>query len=171
MNALGLPGVELHGIMGYTVLAPYKMEFDFTRDKMKWVELDFAPPPPKPVMIKGKEKDAMAGLDSLGGMMKFIGALAGIKPGPPPVPRGFLGIELAEAGGKVTIKSVLKAGPAAKAGLKAGDRIEQVKDTKVGSFADVVREVASVAVGQAVRFHVVRGDEKLEITVKAGEGL
>jgi len=171
MNALGLPGVELHGIMGYTALARYKMEFDFTRDKMTWLELDFDPPQPKAVMVKGKEGDAMAGLEMLGGMMKFLGALAGIRPAPPPVPRGFVGIELAEAGGMVTVKGVLKDGPAAKAGLKAGDRIEQVKDNDVASFADVVRHLANVTVGQSVRFRIVRGDEKLEINVKAGEGL
>ena len=31
MNGMGLAGVELHGMMGYTVLAKYRMEFDFTQ--------------------------------------------------------------------------------------------------------------------------------------------
>ena len=36
MNGLGLAGVELHGMIGYNVLARYRMEIDFTRDKMTW---------------------------------------------------------------------------------------------------------------------------------------
>jgi serine protease DegQ len=171
MNALGLAGAELHGIIGYTVLAQYKMEFDFTRDKMTWVKLNFAPPQPMPVKLKDKDGAGMAGLEMLGSLMKFLSALSGIRPGPPPVPRGFLGLEIAEMGGAVTIKSVLATGPAAKAGLKAGDRIEEVQGTAVKSVADVVRRVASVTVGQSVRFNIVRGQDKHEIAVTAGEGL
>ena len=33
---MGFAGAELHGIIGYNVLARYRMEIDFTRDKMTW---------------------------------------------------------------------------------------------------------------------------------------
>src|SRR5947208_5859831 len=46
MNGLGLAGAELHGIMGYTLLARYRLEFDFTKHKMSWTPLDFQPPQP-----------------------------------------------------------------------------------------------------------------------------
>src|SRR5216683_3278701 len=36
MNGLGLAGTELHGIIGYSVLARFRLEFDFTKDKMAW---------------------------------------------------------------------------------------------------------------------------------------
>src|SRR5262245_4143672 len=36
MNGLGLAGATLHGIIGYTVLARYRIELDFTKDKMGW---------------------------------------------------------------------------------------------------------------------------------------
>src|SRR5688500_9725897 len=49
MNGMGLAGVELHGLLGYSVLAKYKMEFDFTRDQLKWKPLAFDPPPPVPI--------------------------------------------------------------------------------------------------------------------------
>jgi hypothetical protein len=29
MNGLGLAGMELHGMMGYNVIAPYRITFDF----------------------------------------------------------------------------------------------------------------------------------------------
>ncbi len=171
MNAMGLAGVELHGIIGYTVLAYYKMEFDFTRDKMTWTQLAFDPPQPKPVKIGKKEGAGMAGLESLGGIMKFISALTGLRPAPPPVPRGFLGLELAEADGALTVKSVLAMGPADKAGLKVGDKIQQVQGNEIKSFTDVVRHCAGATAGQTVRFSILRATDKHDITITAGEGL
>src|SRR4051794_33629083 len=53
MNGLGLAGVELHGVIGYNILSRYRMEIDFTRDKMTWTELDFLPEPPKGLGGKG----------------------------------------------------------------------------------------------------------------------
>src|SRR5262249_38379383 len=47
MNGLGLAGVELHGVLGYTVLARYRLGFDFTKHKMTWQSLAFKPPPPQ----------------------------------------------------------------------------------------------------------------------------
>ena len=49
MNRMGLAGVELHGLMGYTVLAKYKMQFDYTQKQMAWTPLAFEPPPPAPL--------------------------------------------------------------------------------------------------------------------------
>ena len=43
MNGMGLAGLEIHGLMGYQLLAKYRMEIDFTRDKMTWTELDYKP--------------------------------------------------------------------------------------------------------------------------------
>src|SRR5947209_13097496 len=36
MNAFGMAGEELHGMVGYTVLSHFKMEIDLTRPKMTW---------------------------------------------------------------------------------------------------------------------------------------
>jgi hypothetical protein len=171
MNALGLPGAELHGIIGYTVLAHYKMEFDFTKDKMRWTQLAFDPPQPKALMVGKKEGMGMAGLDMLGPLIKVLAWASGIKPAPPAVPRGFLGLEIAEAEGAVTVKSVVADGPAAKAGLKPGDRIQFVQGKEIKAFVDVIRHTAAVTVGQTVRFAVQRGQDRKDITITAGEGL
>ena len=40
MNGLGLAGVELHGMIGYNILAHYRMKIDFTKDKMVWTPLE-----------------------------------------------------------------------------------------------------------------------------------
>ena len=44
MNALGFAGVELHGVIGYNILAKFKIEYDFTADKLIWTPLDYVPP-------------------------------------------------------------------------------------------------------------------------------
>ena len=168
MNGMGLAGVELHGMIGYMVLAHFKMEFDFSRDKMTWVRLDFKPPPPQG--IKGKD-GGTGGLEVLGSLMKFLGFLAGRSAETTLVPRGYLGIELAEKDEAVTVQNVLAKTPAAVAGLKKGDRVDQVQGKEVHSIADVRRLTAGILQGQTVRMTVGRGDEKKEITITAGEGL
>jgi serine protease DegQ len=169
MNALGLAGAELHGIIGYTVLAHYKMEFDFTRDKMKWVQLDFEPPQPQPVKLK--DGSGMAGLEMIGSLMKFVSALSGIRPGPPPVPRGFLGFSTTRKDNVVVVQSLVAEGPAAKAGLKTGDVLLQIQDNDIKSSKDVLTRTANIIVGQSVRLGIQRGEEKRDITITAGDGL
>jgi membrane-associated protease RseP (regulator of RpoE activity) len=44
MNGLGLAGVELSGVIGYNVLAHYRMELDFSKNKMTWTPLNWDPP-------------------------------------------------------------------------------------------------------------------------------
>jgi len=167
MNSMGMAGVELHGILGYTVLAPYKMEFDFTRTKMTWTPLAFTPPQPELIGGKG----GAGGLDFLGTIMRFMGLLTGAKTEQERTPRGFVGIELAEDNGQVAIKAVLEKSPAADAGLKPGDRILELQGRTVSAFADVQRLTANVQVGQAIRFKVRRDGKDQEITVTTGGGL
>ena len=161
MNALGLAGVELHGIIGYTYLAHFKMELDFTRDKMTWTRLDFDPPPPARIGAPGGST-GMPGLKILNPGVKKAGAV--------PEVRGFVGIELAEAQGKVRVQSVLAKSPAEKAGLKAGDEIRQVQGNAVKTGLEVHRQLVAVTAGQTVRFTIVRDDKEQEINVTAGEG-
>jgi serine protease Do len=168
MNGLGMAGMELHGMMGYTVLAHYRIELDFTQDKMTWTELAFKPPPPQG--IRGKDSAAMASLEFLGTLMKFVGVLSGRQQDTLET-RGYLGLELAEKDGAVTIKAVLAKTPAAAAGLKAGDRIERLQGRPVRSLAELHRLARRVTAGEEVRIDVRRGDESKEITLTAGEGL
>src|SRR5437870_2073947 len=121
MNGLGLAGAELHGIIGYTVLAKYRLEFDFTKHKMGWTPLDFKPPQPLGLGGQG----APAGLDAMGALMKFVGALMGKRPEQEIVLRGFLGIGLGEMGDDVVVTGVLPKSPASDSGLKVGDRINK----------------------------------------------
>jgi hypothetical protein len=166
MNGMGLAGAELHGIIGYNVLARFRMEIDFTRDKMTWTPLDFDPKPPAGL---GGRTGGAGGLEIVGSIMKTLGSFLGRKANPDVVPRGFLGIELNDAREGPVVQSVLAAGPAAKAGVEVGDRIEKVQGRTVVSAEDV-QTYASMPAGTIIKLLVTRGKEKKEITFKMGEG-
>jgi hypothetical protein len=168
MNGLGLAGAELHGMIGYNVLARYRIEIDFTKDKMTWTELDFDPPPPKGL---DGGKAGSAELDALGAVLKGAGGLLGRKAGPEVVARGFLGLQLAQGAGLVEVQRVLENSPADKAGVRPGDRILRFDGKKVTGNAGLLDLAAKLTAGQDVRLTVARGDKEQEIIVKAGEGL
>jgi membrane-associated protease RseP (regulator of RpoE activity) len=167
MNAMGLAGAEIHGILGYTLLARFRLDFDFTRDRLRWTPLHFDPPPPQPL---GKGP-APPSLGAMAFLVKVMSFLVGKVPAPEVAPRGYLGIELADAGGAVTVKAVLAGGPAARAGLRPGDRIDQVLGKAVKTAAEVHRRTARITAGQVVRLRIRRGHETREVAVTAGEGL
>jgi membrane-associated protease RseP (regulator of RpoE activity) len=168
MNGMGLAGAELHGVIGYNILARYKMEIDFTKDKMVWTPLDFEPEAPKGMGGKA----GAGGLEFMGSLMKMFGAFLGKKATPDVAPRGFLGVELEQKGDDVVIvKSVLEKSPAAKAGVKAGDRITKVKGRTIENIEDVQRFVKKLKADEPVSLTVERDSEKKEISFTTGEGL
>jgi hypothetical protein len=166
MNSMGLAGAELHGVIGYNILARYRLEFDFTKDKMKWTPLDFEPKAPEGMGGKsGGENEAM------GGLLKFLAAFIGKKPMPILAPRGFLGFDLTDSDKSTTIKTVLADSPASQAGLKAGDEITKVNGKDVKTLAELRKRVAELKSDQSLKITVRRDQDSKEITVKSGEGL
>src|SRR5262245_38130552 len=167
MNSLGLAGVELHGVIGYNVLARYRIQYDFTADKLVFETLPgFVPPPPEKVEAKGTDD-----IQAMGPMLKMLAALTGIKPNFEVVPRGFVGVEFEERDGAVVVKKVLAGSPAAEAGLEQGDAIQEVKAVTVESGKDLEKALAKAGVGTKIRFTVKRGSETKEITLELGKGL
>jgi len=171
MNGLGLGGVELHGMIGYNLLAKYRMEIDFTKDKMVWTELDYKPEGPKGVGGAA----AAGGLEVMGSIMKGLGSFLGAKPEPDYELRGCLGVELADPDkdkedGPV-VKAVMDSGPAGKSGLKPGDKVVKVQGRTVTTVEDVERFALKVRAGDEVKLTVKRGSETKDITFKAGEGI
>lgn len=167
MNGLGLAGVELHGVVGYNVLAKYRITYDFTADKLTFVtQPGFQPRMPGRIDVSEGDN-----IQAMGPMLKMLAALSGIKPNFEVVPRGFVGIEFDDAGGAVTVKKVLAGSPAEKAGFKAGDVIESVKAVNVESGADLTKALAKAGVGTKLRVSVKRGNKTEEITLELGKGL
>lgn len=167
MNGLGAAGVELHGVIGFTVLARFKIEYDLTKDRMLWTRLKHEPEGPR---IMGKA-GAPAGLDAMGSVMKMMGTLMGRSKEQKVAQRGFWGVELADMEGGVTIKSVLAGGPAARAGLKPGDRILQLDSKDVKDTSDLVQRAAAIKSGSSLDLTIERDGKKLDITLETEAGL
>jgi hypothetical protein len=167
MNGMGLAGAELHGIIGYNVLARFRMDIDFTRDKMTWTALDFEPRGP---LGLGSRVGGAGGLEIIGSVMKMLGSLLGRKTNPEVLPRGFLGIELKDTDDGPVVGTVLADGPAGTAGVRAGDRITKFAGRTVVDSGDLRRFVGKLAAGAAVTLTVVRDGHTRDIAFKAGEG-
>ncbi len=166
MNKMGLAGVEIHGVIGYEVLARYRIEYDLTTDKLLFESLKFNPPALIPIGGKGGDD-----VQSMKPLVNMMIALMGLKPNYDVVPRGFTGIEFDEKDGKVTVKAVLKGTPAEKAGLKIGDVITSIKADDVKSGKDLHKALAKAGVGTSWRFYITRGDKEIEVVVELGKGL
>jgi hypothetical protein len=198
MNAIGASGVELDGLLGYSVLAKYRLQIDLTKDTMLWTPINFTPPPlvrtrggpmsraskrttarrsatthPATRPVKEDPRDRKeANLESMGGVLKLLGPLIKFAP-PVPKLRGVIGIELASDGSSVSVLKVLGGSPAALAGVRAGDRIVAVNDYPVHSITAVQEATARTLPGQKIKLTLHRGTDpgSLHLTVTAGEGL
>lgn len=169
MNGMGLAGVELHGVIGYNVLAKYRVEYDFTADKLGF-EAIAGFDPPALVPLGGEKGKTQGQLEMMGPMMKMFAALMGIKPNYEVAPRGFVGVEFEEKDG-IVVSRVLAGSPADKAGMKAGDRIGAIRNTDIEDVRTLTRALSKAGVGQRLRFTVKRGGEDVELTIDLGRGL
>jgi serine protease DegQ len=96
------------------------------------------------------------------------------------VTRGWIGVEpndlspeLAETFGVkarkgVIITGVLQNGPAARAGVRPGDVITGVGEKEIGNVQELLTAVAGLKPGNATRFALQRGSDKMELDVTPG---
>ncbi len=172
MNALGLPGASIDGIMGFTALARFKIQIDPTQDRMVWTRLDFEPKDPfVPKAAAKQQSGEMQAMNALGPIAKLAAAFVGKQPEDLLHPRGFLGIELNEGTDGLKITAILADSPATDASLKVGDRLVKVAGKTVTTLKTAKDAVAEVRPGETVKLALRRGDDSLEQTVTAGEGL
>jgi hypothetical protein len=185
MNALGLPGVSIDGVLGFTILARFRLEIDLTRDRMTWTRLDYQPhDPPVPRRKPGRNDRAPVGMQALnvlGPLSKALAFLMGKQPEEQQHPRGFLGLEWStptpvepgQVGLRIT--RVLAGSPAALAGLEVDDRVLRINGRAVANSKEARAALADVQPGDPVAFVVHRGsgsrDRELRLVLTAGKGL
>jgi S1-C subfamily serine protease len=85
-------------------------------------------------------------------------------------PRPWLGLFSAESDGKVVVMSVAAGGPAARAGLRRGDIISDIRDGEVDGLADFYRKVwSSGPAGAEVPMRIVRDGRDTWLRVKSAD--
>ena len=179
MNALGLPGASIDGILGYTALARFRMEFDPTSDRMTWTRLDFKPRDPyvpkDPAERMATPQVQMMSL--LGPAMKLASVFIGKQPEDVLDPQGLLGIELGApmpgsdgAAGGLRIEAVLAGSPAEHSGVQAGDLLISLAGEPVASATEAHKAIAEIRPGDRVALELLRGDETIQVTLTASEG-
>ncbi len=168
MNALGLPGASIDGLLGFTALARFKIELDPTDDRMTWTRLAFEPLDPiVPKRPPGaKPPGEMQAMNALGAVAKVAAALVGKQPEDELLPRGFLGIEL----DGLRVAHVLPGSAAAQARIVVDDRLSKVNGRKVDTAKDVRAAVAQTRPGDVVTLVLLRNNETITRAVAAGEG-
>lgn len=102
-----------------------------------------------------------------------VGLVVQAQPGDPSeAPRGHLGIRVgpAEEGGRgVVVREVTADSPAAKAGLKSGDRVVKLGDEEVTDVEKFLRTVAAKKPGDRLTLGVLRDGKEQKLTVTLGE--
>jgi putative serine protease PepD len=84
--------------------------------------------------------------------------------------RAYLGVRVATSlTGGVFVDSVQPGGPAAAAGIKAGDQIVELKKTPVASTDDLAAVLAGIKPHTTVPIVVIRNGKRLTIDVTVGE--
>jgi hypothetical protein len=183
MNALGLPGATIDGILGFTILGRFRLEIDLTEDRMTWTRLDYTPrEPPVPRTRAGEKAEAPLGvraMNALGPLAKGMAFLMGKQPEEKLHLRGFLGVEWTvpapEGPAGLRIRRVLDGSPAARAGLRADDEVVRINDKAIDSLKSARVALADVRAGDTVTLRVRRGPgagaREQKIVIEAGEGL
>jgi serine protease Do len=82
--------------------------------------------------------------------------------------RGFLGVVLGDDENRAVVKSVADDGPAAKAGIRAGDVIVSVNGTPVASAKALIDAIRAKRPGDRVEVVLTRGDKRETVTATLG---
>lgn len=151
---------SIEGIVGFPFFARYKMTVDYAAKEMTFVPSGYKP------------GDVMQDL-----MQTIMGSFGSSgKPQPKiAAPAGLWGLELAkdkadeDAG--VDVKAVLGGGPAAEAGLKAGDRVLTIDGRWTDSVTDAYQAASFVKPGKPTVVVVKRDGKEMKLTVSPKTGL
>jgi hypothetical protein len=151
-NVLG----PLEGIVGLSYFARYRMTIDYEKREMTFVPTDFRPPD---LM---KKVTAMLMDPKRGGKQTVA-------------PAGVWGFRAdkgsADEAPGVTVREVFPDGPAAKAGLRVGDRVLTLDDRWTDTVSDLFVAASAVRPGTATPLRIRRDGKEMTLTVTPAVGL
>jgi serine protease Do len=81
----------------------------------------------------------------------------------------FVGVELSQQDGFIEIGGLMPEGPAAKAGLKAKDRVLSVNETPVTKSEEVKKIISAMAPGSKIEVKYRRGEEENSAEITLGD--
>lgn len=176
MNALGLPGIKLDGLMGFSVLARYRITLDPTHHRMIWTRLDFDPVgvvDDKPAIRREDIPVQLQAMEMLGPAMKFASLFVGKQPETRRLPQGFAGFGVKSEGEgdarKLLVDTVWPDSPAAAAKLEPGDLIAKCDGKAVHDAAELGEILARKTPGQKVRLDVRRKETEMTVEIELQE--
>ena len=139
---------------------------------MTWTRLDYEPKDPfVPRAAAKKQSGEMQAMNALGPLAKLAAAFVGKQPEDQLHPRGFLGIELAEAPGELKVAGVLADSPASRGGLEGRRPPGEGRATRRSRTLKAARAaVAEVRPGDKVALALLRDGKTIDLTLTAGEG-
>ena len=170
MNSLGLPGVKLDGLMGFSVLARYRITLDPTHKKMIWTRLNFNPKesPEDVPMVKKEDMPAeLQAMNLLGPAMKFAAMFVGKQPETKRLPQGFCGFSVVSAkddSKKLVVSEVIPDSAASRAGLMPLDVILKIDGKPFDSISNFLKVLEKKSAGQSLELQVRRSD--MDRTIK-----
>ena len=96
-----------------------------------------------------------------------VGGPGGVSPAP--LGQGWLGFAVAESTvpGRWTVDEVTAAGPAAAAGIRAGDEVRAINGLPLRNADDVSEALTAIAPGQEVRLAIARGEQISDLAIVA----
>ena len=173
MNSLGLPGVKLDGLMGFSVLARYRITLDPSHKKMIWTRLDFNPKesPEDVPMVKKEDMPAeLQAMNLLGPAMKFAAIFVGKQPETKRLPQGYGGFAVTEKEKKLIVTQLMADSASAKSGLLLQDEIIEYDGKAAGSIADFTKIMEKKSAGARLSLTVRRAGVEKELEMMLEEG-
>lgn len=157
VGALASAVGPIEGIVGFNVFARYRSTLDYQAKEMTFVPTSFVP-----VSMMNKMMEIMLAPKNAKGKAKVL------------APGGLLGVRPAkdasdmEAG--ITLEHVYADSPAAKAGMKSGDRLLTVDDRWTDSVPDLFLALSRAEVNAPIAAEILRDGKTLKLQMKLAAG-
>ncbi|CAN5643322.1 hypothetical protein BH23PLA1_BH23PLA1_21280 [soil metagenome] len=81
----------------------------------------------------------------------------------------YMGIQGEDIAGRAGLNVITPEGPAAAAGLKAGDLVTEIEGEEIKSYEDLIAQIRNRFAGNTMKLKVERDEEEIEVELTLGE--